>query len=101
TTDTSELMHQFALFDAVVLDLDAPSLVAPAFLRAVKERKDAARIPAIGISKNPTSRAARTATDNGMTALVGKHDRHTLLETIAYALDAAADAKAKSMELAA
>jgi len=101
STDTSELLHQFAQFDAVVLDLDAPSLMTPAFLRALKDRKNAARVPAIGISKNPASRAARTAADNGMAALVSKHDRHTLLETIAYTLDAAADAKAKSMELAA
>jgi two-component system chemotaxis sensor kinase CheA len=36
-----------------------------------------------------------------MLALLSKHDRHALLETLAYALDAAADAKATSMEIAA
>ncbi|WP_295555988.1 chemotaxis protein CheW [uncultured Hyphomicrobium sp.] len=99
--DIGELITQIASFDAVILDADAPALSSPAFLRALKERKDAARIPAIGVSRNPTPRTSRLATENGMTSLVSKHDRHTLLETIAYALDAAADAKAQSMELAA
>jgi two-component system chemotaxis sensor kinase CheA len=36
-----------------------------------------------------------------MAGFLSKHDRHTLLETLAYALDAAADAKSNDMELAA
>lgn len=99
--DIGELMSQIATFDVVVLDADAPALALPAFLRALKDRKDAARIPAIGVSRNTTPRTTRIATENGMASLVSKHDRHTLLETIAYALDAAADVKALSMELAA
>jgi two-component system chemotaxis sensor kinase CheA len=99
--DVNELVGQIAAFDAVILDTDSPTLSSPAFLRVLKDRKDAGRIPAIGVSKNPTSRTTRVATENGMAALVSKHDRHTLIETLAYALDAAADAKASSMELAA
>ncbi len=100
-SDTGEFLAQMASYDAVILDADAPSLASPAMLRALKDRKDAARTPAIGISRNPTPRATRIATDNGMVALLSKHDRDTLIETLAYALDAAADAKAASMELAA
>jgi len=100
-SDTGEFLAQMASYDAVILDADAPSLASPAMLRALKDRKDAARTPAIGISRSPTPRAARIATDNGMVALLSKHDRETLIETLAYALDAAADAKAASMELAA
>ena len=99
--DVNELMVQIAAYDAVVLDVDAPLLQKPEFLRALQDRKDAARIPAIGVSKNPTNRIARIATEHGMTSLMSKHDRHGLLETLAYALDAAADAKASNMELAA
>jgi two-component system chemotaxis sensor kinase CheA len=99
--DINELMSQIAAYDAVILDTDAPALSQPAFLRALKDRKDPVRIPAIGISKSATPRATRIATESGMTALVSKHDRQTLLETLAYALDAAADVKASSMELAA
>lgn len=99
--DMSELMSQAASFDAVVLDADAPILSSPAFLRALKERKDAARLPAVGVSRSPTPRAIRIATESGMVSLVSKHDRHALLDTLAHALDAAADAKAASMELAA
>lgn len=99
--DVNELMSQIAGFDAVIVDTDAPILSSPAFLRALKDRKDAAKLPIVGISKNPTPRTTRVATEGGMTALVSKHDRHTLLETLSYALDAAADAKAVNMELAA
>jgi len=99
--DVAELLNQMSSFDAVVLDSDAPALTSPAFLRAMKDRKDAAKIPAIGLSRNPTNRAARNATENGIVALLSKHDRHALLETLSYALDAAADAKATSVELAA
>jgi two-component system chemotaxis sensor kinase CheA len=99
--DPNELFAQMAAFDAVILDADAPALSSPGFLRALKERKDADIIPAIGLSKSSTPRATRIATESGMASLVSKHDRQTLLETIAYALDAAADAKAQRMELAA
>jgi two-component system chemotaxis sensor kinase CheA len=100
-TDLSELMTQITSCDAVIFDTDAAALATPRFLNALKDRKDAARIPAIGISRNADSRSARIATESGMAALVSKHDRHAILETLAYALDAAADAKALSMELAA
>jgi two-component system chemotaxis sensor kinase CheA len=70
-------------------------------MRVIKDRKETARMPVIGLSKNPTPRAATAATDNGMAALLSKHDRHTILETLAYALDAAAEAKSTNMELAA
>lgn len=99
--DVNELLNQMSLYDAVILDGDAPALTAPHFLRALKDRKDAARTPAIGLSRNPNNRSSRAATENGMIALLSKHDRHALLETLAYALDAAADAKAVSVELAA
>jgi len=101
SADVGEFMNQVAAYDAVLLDTDSPSLSSPAMLRALKDRKDSASVPAIGVSKNPTPRTTRIAAENGMAALVSKHDRHTLLETLAYALDAAADAKATSMELAA
>jgi two-component system chemotaxis sensor kinase CheA len=100
-SDISELMAQIASCDAVILDTDAPALNAPGFLKALQARKDAARIPALGICNSPTSRTTRIATDNGMAALLSKHDRHAILETLAYTLDAAADAKATNMELAA
>ena len=99
--DINEVFAQMAASDAVILDADAPSLSSPGFLRALKERKDADIIPVIGLSKSTTPRATRIATESGMVSLLSKHDRHTLLETIAYALDAAADAKAQRMELAA
>jgi two-component system chemotaxis sensor kinase CheA len=99
--EVGELMSQIASSDAVILDTDAPALSSPGVLHALKDRKDAARIPALGLSKNPTNRTSRIATESGMTALLSKHDRHSLLENLAYALDAAADAKAQSMELAA
>jgi two-component system chemotaxis sensor kinase CheA len=100
-SDTGEFLAQMAAYDAVILDADAPSLAAPAMLRALKDRKDAACTPAIGICRNPTPRTTRIATENGLVALLSKHDRDTLIATLAYALDAAADAKAASMELAA
>lgn len=99
--DIGEFVNQIASYDAILLDTDSPTLSSPAMLRALKDRKDSASVPAIGVSKNPTPRTTRIATESGMAALVSKHDRHTLLETLAYALDAAADAKATSMELAA
>ena len=99
--DPSELMNQIATVDAVILDMDSPTLASPAFRNALRDRKDANRIPAIAVSKNPTPRAASAAAENGIASLISKHDRHTLMETLAYALDAAADAKATNMELAA
>jgi two-component system chemotaxis sensor kinase CheA len=99
--DVNELLNQMSAFDAVILDSDAPALSSPGFLRALKDRKDAARIPVIGLSRNPTSRTQRTATESGLVGLLSKHDRHALLETLAYALDAAAEAKAMNVELAA
>jgi two-component system chemotaxis sensor kinase CheA len=99
--DIQELVNQMSSYDAVILDSDAPALSSPLFLRAFKDRKDAARTPAIGLSRNPNNRSSRSATENGMIALLSKHDRHALLETLAYALDAAADAKAAGVELAA
>ncbi len=99
--DINELVTQFAAYDAVILDADAPALQTPRFLAALRDRKNATLVPAIGVSKNPAGRMARIATENGMASLLSKHDRHTLLETLAYALDAAADAKASAMEIAA
>lgn len=99
--DVGELMAQFSSYDAVIVDADAPALALPGTLKAIKERKDAALVPMIGVSAHATSRAVRKATENGMAALVSKHDRQSLMETLAFALDAAADAKASSMELAA
>ncbi|WP_072395254.1 chemotaxis protein CheW [Hyphomicrobium sp. CS1GBMeth3] len=100
-SDINELLAQSATFDAVIIDTDTPLLASPAALRALQARKDAASIPAFGVSRNPTPRAARIASEHGLTALISKHERHMLLDTLAHALDAAADAKATSMELAA
>jgi two-component system chemotaxis sensor kinase CheA len=97
--DVTELYAQMAAFDAVILDTDMPALAQPSFMKAFRDKRDAARTPVVGVSKNPTTRSARTATESGMTALLSKHDRHSLLETLAYALDAAAEAK--EMEIAA
>lgn len=99
--DIGELLAQLSSYDAVIVDADAPAMALPATLKALKERKAANLVPMVGISAHPTSRAVRNATENGMVALVSKHDRQTLMETLAFALDAAADAKAASMELAA
>jgi two-component system chemotaxis sensor kinase CheA len=100
-SDLNELMAQIAACDAVMLDLDVPALSGPAFMKSLRDRKNAAWSPALGVTKNPASRTARVATESGIAAVLNKHDRHSLLETIAYTLDAAADAKATSMELAA
>jgi two-component system chemotaxis sensor kinase CheA len=97
--DVNELTSQFAAYDAVVIDADSPTLASPAFVSGIKEKRASSRAPLIAVSKNPTQRAARAASENGTTALVSKHDRQALLETLAYALDAAADAK--DMEIAA
>ncbi|WP_333793818.1 chemotaxis protein CheA [Hyphomicrobium sp.] len=95
-----ELINHASAYDAVIIDTDAAAST-PGFLRAWKEHPDAARIPAIGVSKNPTPRAMRLAADTGLVSLVSKHDRHALLDILAHALDAAAEAKAANMELAA
>lgn len=100
-SDAGELISHAAAYDAVILDTDAAVASAPGFLRAWKERPDAARVPAIAVSKNPTPRAMRLAADNGLVSLVSKYDRHALLDILAHALDAAAEAKAANMELAA
>ena len=98
--DPSELFGATTI-DAVILDVDSPTVSSPAFLRAFKERKEASRSPVIGLTKNATPRSTRTATEIGMSALMSKHDRQSLLETLAYALDSAAEAKALDMEIAA
>ena len=99
--DINELIAQMSAYDAVIVDADAPALALPGALQAVKARKDANLVPVIGVTSHPTTRLARKATENGLIALLSKHDRQALLETLAFALDAAADAKASSMELAA
>ncbi|HRN83659.1 MAG TPA: chemotaxis protein CheW [Hyphomicrobium sp.] len=99
--DINELVAQFSAYDAVVVDFDAPAFALPGALDALRERKNAGIVPIIGVAAHATSRAARKATDSGLVALLSKHDRQSLLETLAFALDAAADAKASSMELAA
>jgi two-component system chemotaxis sensor kinase CheA len=100
-SDLNELLSLAATCDALLVDADVPAVSSPAFMRAVKDRKETARMPVIGLSKNPSPRASAAATENGMAALLSRHDRHTILETVAYALDAAAEAKATNMELAA
>jgi len=96
--DPGELVSQFSAFDIVVLDADSPTLASPAFVKAFRERRQG-RIPLISVSKNPTPRATKAASENGVSALISKHERHALLDALAYALDAAADAK--DMEIAA
>jgi two-component system chemotaxis sensor kinase CheA len=100
-SDLNELLSLAATCDALLVDADVPAVASAAFMRAIKDRKETARMPVIGLSKNPSPRAATAATENGMAALLSRHDRHTILETVAYALDAAAEAKAANMELAA
>jgi two-component system, chemotaxis family, sensor kinase CheA len=99
--DPNEFLHLASTFDAVIIDADAPALALPSFQRALKERKNSALVPVIGVSKNPTNRTTRIATEGGMAALLSRHERQQLLETLAYVLDAAADAKTSSMEIAA
>ena len=99
--DVNELIAQSSAYDAVIVDADSPAFALPTARIALKGRKDANIVPVIGVSAHATSRAVRNATENGMVALLSKHDRQSLLETLVFALDAAADAKASSMELAA
>ena len=99
--DSNEFLHLISSFDAVIIDADAPALALPSFQRALKDRKNSNIVPVIGVSKNPTNRTTRIATEGGMAALLSRHERQQLLETLAYTLDAAADAKASSMEIAA
>lgn len=99
--DINELPGQMSAYDAVIVDFDAPAFAVPGALDALRERKNAGLVPIVGVASHATARAARKATDNGLVALVSKHDRQSLLDTLAFALDAAADAKASSMELAA
>lgn len=101
SADVSELFAAATNCDAIIIDGDAPVISSQAFLKAFKDKKETVRTPVIAISKAPTSRSARTATEAGMSALISKHDRHALLETLAYALDSAAEAKALEMEIAA
>ncbi|MFA5950114.1 MAG: chemotaxis protein CheW [Hyphomicrobium sp.] len=100
STEVGELFTAAATCEAIILDTDATA-VTPAFLRAFKEKKEGSHTPVLGISKNPTPRAQRGAAEAGMTSLLSKHDRQSLLETLAYALDTAAEAKALEMEIAA
>lgn len=99
--DVSEIFAAASNCDAIIIDGDAPVMSSQAFLKAFKDKKETVRTPVIAISKAPTSRSTRTATEAGMSALISKHDRHALLETLAYALDSAAEAKALEMEIAA
>ena len=99
--DINELLGQMSAYDAVIVDFDAPAFALPGTLEALRQRKNAGLVPVVGVASHATSRAARKATDNGLIALLSKHDRQSLLDTLAFALDAAADAKASSMELAA
>jgi two-component system chemotaxis sensor kinase CheA len=99
--DLNELFAQAASYDAMLVDTDIPAVAASGLLRVLQQKRDTLRTPVIGLSKNPTSRAARKATDSGMAALVSKHDRQTLLETLTYTLDANAEASGLDMELAA
>ncbi len=101
STDANEFLQQVAACDAVIVDWDSPTLALPAFRHAIKERKNASTVPIVGVSKAPTSRSVRTATEIGLAALLSRHDRHALIETLAYAIDAAADAKSSSLEIAA
>lgn len=99
--DISEFIAQMSSFDAVILDADAQALAVPTVRQALKDRKDANLVPIVGVTAHPTSRAVRNATENGMVALLSRHDRQSLVETLAFAIDSAADAKASSVELAA
>jgi two-component system chemotaxis sensor kinase CheA len=99
--DLNELFAQAASYDAMLVDTDMPAAAASGLLRMLQQKRDTLRTPVVGLSKNPTSRATRKATDSGMAALVSKHDRQTLLETLTYTLDASAEASGLDMELAA
>lgn len=85
----------------MIVDADAPVFALPSFQRALKDRANASLVPLIGVSKNPTNRTTRIATEGGLAALLSRHDRQQLIETLAYTLDAAADAKTSNMEIAA
>jgi two-component system chemotaxis sensor kinase CheA len=100
-SDLNELFAQAANYDVMLVDTDIPAAAASGLMRALQQKRDTLRTPVIGLSKNPTSRATRKATDGGMAALVSKHDRQSLLETLTYTLDASAEASGLEMELAA
>jgi two-component system chemotaxis sensor kinase CheA len=100
-SDLSELFAQASTCDIMLVDTDAPAVATSGLMRTLKAKKGKLTAPVIGLSKNPTTRATRSATECGMAALIGKHDRQSLLETLAYALDSAAEAKSMEMELAA
>ena len=99
--DPNEFLQQVSSFDAVIVDADAPVFALPSFQRALKDRANASLVPLIGVSKHPTNRTTRIATEGGLAALLSRHDRQQLIETLAYTLDAAADAKTSNMEIAA
>ena len=99
--DKAEIFTQAATYDTVLVDTDLGAPAASGLMKALKQQRDTRRTQVIGLSKNPTSRAIDKATAGGMAALVSKHDRQSLLETLAYTLDASADASVLEMELAA
>ncbi len=97
----ADLLAQNAACDAMIIDIDARQVAAMGLMRTLKARKGELRAPILGLSKSPNSRAQNLATDCGMAGLVGKHDRHSMLGTLACILDSAAEAKNLDMELAA
>jgi two-component system chemotaxis sensor kinase CheA len=97
----SELFAQAATCDAMIVDTDMAAIRTSGLMRALKQNKDTQRGPVIGLAKNPTTRTTQSATECGMAGLISRHDRQSLLETLAYALDTAAEANSTEMELAA
>ncbi len=97
----ADLLAQNATCDAMIIDIDARQVAAMGLMRTLKSRNGELRAPILGLTKSPNSRAQNLATDCGMAGLVAKHDRHSLLGTLACILDSAAEAKSLDMELAA
>lgn len=80
--------------DAVVLDMDAARASDPMFLSEFQEKHAGTNVPVVGVAKDASVLAGRAAQDRGMAGLVSRLDRHSVLETLGYAMDAAAEARA-------
>jgi two-component system, chemotaxis family, sensor kinase CheA len=97
----SDLFSQANSYDSLIIDTDTPAVAASNLMKALKAQKENIAVPIIGLSKSTATRTARKAEEAGMAALVSKHDRQMLLETLSYTLDARAEVEEANMEIAA
>jgi two-component system chemotaxis sensor kinase CheA len=94
------ILERASACHAVVVDMDVPGINASRLMCTLKQNRAALPMPVLGLATHPTPRATRSATKRGITALVSKLDRPSLLNTLTFALDAAAEAQ-EQVELAA